>query len=40
MMNQLIFDDLFIDIEEDMDYRNNFRYQWNFNKLTPVGCRD
>lgn len=38
--NQLTFDDLLIEIEEDMDYHNNFRDQWNLNKLTPVGYRN
>ncbi|MFQ6896695.1 MAG: IS3 family transposase [Turicibacter sp.] len=23
-----------------MDYHNNFRYQWNLNKLTPAGYRN
>ena len=27
--NQMTFDDLFIEIEDYMDYHNNFRYQWN-----------
>ena len=38
--NQLTFDDLLIEIEDYMDYHNNFRYQWNLNKLTPVGYRN
>ncbi|MCU7210118.1 integrase core domain-containing protein, partial [Turicibacter sp. 1E2] len=23
-----------------IDYHNNFRYQWNLKKLTPVGYRN
>lgn len=38
--NQLTFDDLLIEIEEYIDYHNNFRYQWNLKKLTPVGYRN
>lgn len=38
--NQMTFDDLFIEIEDYMDYHNNFRYQWNLNKLTPAGYRN
>ncbi|WP_370630373.1 IS3 family transposase [Turicibacter sp. TJ11] len=38
--NQMSFDDLFIEIKDYIDYHNNFRYQWNLNKLTPVGYRN
>lgn len=33
-------DDVEKEINEYMDYYNNYRYQWNLNKMTPVQYRD
>lgn len=33
-------DDVKADIDNYMDYYNNYRYQWNLNKMTPVKYRN
>lgn len=33
-------DDVENEINEYMDYYNNYRYQWNLNKMTPIQYRD
>lgn len=34
------FDELQVMIDEYVDYYNNFRYQWNLKKLTPIQFRN
>lgn len=34
------FDELQIVVDDYMDYYNNFRYQWNLKKLTPIQYRN
>lgn len=34
------FDELATEIDRYMDYYNNYRYQWNLNKMTPVKYRN
>lgn len=33
-------DDVKVEIDNYMDYYNNYRYQWNLNKMTPVKYRN
>jgi hypothetical protein len=35
----LDFEELKNEIDEYMDYYNNYRYQWSLNKMTPVEYR-
>ncbi|MHB9925234.1 hypothetical protein CF091_17460 [Clostridium botulinum] len=34
------FDELQVMIDEYVDYYNNFGYQWNLKKLTPIQFRN
>lgn len=35
----MVFDECKLEIDDFMDYYNNYRYQWDLNKRTPVEYR-